>query len=441
MSPTSILHPAPALPSTLLGQRAPRIPTGGKIRAGIQVLTRAAANNPGVRALYEQGLAQQASFEQIGQRIAQAFPDIKRPLVPKNVSWFTVRPGDFPNPALPAHILAQFGEDRGDGVVRLYRFPVVFPADSWQAILPHEFACWGRNEKRYWSEYADDGRTRHCKMFAPVKTDPQQRRVPRTFGGRTVQLRPDNGGLCQPECCPEFQARQCNLSGRFIFYIPGIRSADAFELHTNSYYALSRAMERFATIAFMRGGRIAGFLDAQRTPFYLTKVLREVSHIDPESGQSVRTEHWIIELEAPVDVTALIAPPPLDEHRLQLADQSAKVLQPSPVQPGTAPPASSAPEPDGVAATGYAAAVDSAPAKRSDNNPAHDAAQDELETIYALAAECGVPRERFDAYADWHWGAGWRRNARGRAQVQAELQRYAKEPQALQQRIDEELKH
>src|SRR5437868_6822648 len=97
------------VPATLLGQRAQRIPTGGKIRAGIKVLTRSAASHPGVLALYDEGLAQQDGFEQIERRIMEAYPDQKRPLVPKNVAWFTVRPGDFPNPALAAQILSQYG--------------------------------------------------------------------------------------------------------------------------------------------------------------------------------------------------------------------------------------------------------------------------------------------------------------------------------------------
>lgn len=128
---------AQSAPPTVLGERPARIPTGGTIRAGIKVLTKAAASNPQAKAIYDQGLASNCSFEEIGQKIAEAFPDIKAPLVPKNVAWFTVRPNDFPNPALAAQILAAFGEDRGDGVIRLYRFPVIFPADTWQLVMPH----------------------------------------------------------------------------------------------------------------------------------------------------------------------------------------------------------------------------------------------------------------------------------------------------------------
>jgi len=89
---------------------------------------------------------------------------------------------------------------------------------------------------------------------------------------------------------------------------------------------MSRAIERFETISFMRGGRLAGFLDQHRTPFYFSKKLRDVSHIDPKTGQSVRSAHWIIELEAPIDVSSLLIQHD-DESALHLADQAANILQ------------------------------------------------------------------------------------------------------------------
>ncbi|NVE00665.1 hypothetical protein [Massilia sp. BJB1822] len=426
--------PLRAAPPTILGLRQARIPTAGKIRAGIKVLTKTAASNPDIRALYEQALARRATFEEIEQQIAAAFPDIKNPLVPKNVAWFTVRPNDFPNPAIADQILEAYGEDRGDGTVRLYRFPVVFPADSWQAVMPHELACWSRNEKRYWSEYAEDGHTRHCKMFAPARMDQGGRRAVRLFGGRSTQLRPENGGLCDPEACPEFQNRLCNLSGRFIFYIPGIRSLDAFELHTNSFYAMSRAIERFETLAFMRGGRLAGFLDRQRTPLFITKKLREVSHIDPKTGQSVRNAHWIIELEAPVDVTALLAGPD-EDGVLQQANDAVRALQGEVVQSAQTVAREAAAETVPQAPT-------AAPEQRTASRPvtpADGTDVTDIAAIHALAASYGVSCERFDAYANWCWGAGWRRNSQGRARVLAELERYRTEPALFLARIHDEI--
>jgi len=420
-------------PITLLGQRSPRIPTAGKIRAGIKVLTRAAASNPDIRALYERGIQNNATFEEIEKKIVEAFPNIDKPLVPKNVAWFTVRPNDFPNPALAEQILAAYGEDRGDGVVRLYRFPVMFPADRWQTVMPHELACWSRNEKRYWSEYSPDGHTRHCMMHTPARIDERTRRAIRTFGGRGTQFRPENDGRCDPENCPEFQNRHCNLSGRFVFYIPGIKSLDAFELHTNSFYALSRAIERFETIAFLRGGRLAGFLDRQHTPFFLTKKLREVSHLDPKTGQPVRAAHWIIELEAPVDVSALLIEHDRDDA-IELAEEAVRTLCGQADQHA---------HPATQAIADYQAASDDANVFDMPGDSSPVPAREELAErpivdtapVYALVAEYRIPVERFDAYADRSWGAGWRRNVRGCARVLAELEKYRGAPDALIERV------
>ena len=93
-----------AAPATLLGQGPARIPTGGKIRAGIKVLTKKAAEQPTAKAIYDDGVASGQSFEQIERAIAEALPNLKTPLVPRNVPWFTVRPQDFPNPEIAREI-------------------------------------------------------------------------------------------------------------------------------------------------------------------------------------------------------------------------------------------------------------------------------------------------------------------------------------------------
>ena len=98
--------------TTLLGQGPARIPTGGKIRAGIKVLTKKAAGEPKAKAIYDQGVAAGQSFEQIERAIAEALPNLKTPLVPRNVPWFTVRAQDFPNPDIARDILEAYGEDR-----------------------------------------------------------------------------------------------------------------------------------------------------------------------------------------------------------------------------------------------------------------------------------------------------------------------------------------
>jgi len=72
---------------TLLGQSPARIPTGGKIRAGIKVLTKKAAEQPKAKAIYDQGVAAGQSFEQIERALAEALPNLKTPLVPRNVPY------------------------------------------------------------------------------------------------------------------------------------------------------------------------------------------------------------------------------------------------------------------------------------------------------------------------------------------------------------------
>ena len=403
---------------TLLGQGPARIPTGGKIRAGIKVLTRKAAEQPKARAIYDQGVASGQSFEQIERAIAEALPDLKTPLVPRNVQWFTVRAQDFPNPEVAMQILEAHGEDQGEGR-RLYRFPVVFPTDHWQTVMPHELAAWGTHEKHFWSQYSADGRVRHCMTHAPVPVDDTGRRTIRLFGGRKTVLRDANGGVCEPESCPEYQQRQCNLSGRFLFFIPGVRSISAFELHTNSFYAMNAAIQKFETIGFLRGGRISGFLDRQRTTFFLTKKLMEVAHID-ESGKAVRVPQWIIELEAPVDVTALLREREGegDDAAIVQAQLATQVLE------GTARTAAE-PASAGDGALGVSALREGEPS---------------LELLLAQAQARSIDPARYQAYADRRWGSGWKLNPHGRRRAWDELvERYRNDPQGYRDKIDSEL--
>jgi hypothetical protein len=447
----------PALP-TLLGQGPVRIPAGGKIRAGIKVLTKKAAEHPKAKEIYERGVAADHSFDDIERAISDAVPELKTPLIPKNVPWFTVRSGDFPNPEIAKEILTAYGEDRGDGTKRLYRFPVVFPADMWQAVMPHELIAWGANERKFWSEYAPDGRVRYCKCYAQVPMDPTGKRAIRIFGGRKTTLRQENGGLCDPELCREYQNRQCNLSGRFIFFIPGIKSIGAFELHTNSFYAMNAAIQKFETIAFMRGGRISGFLDGKRTSFFITKKLKEVPHID-ETGRAVRVAHWIIELEAPIDVTALLRADEEDEMAIVNAGQAARVLEgtwPAGETTGDEPrvgaPVSEVPaardeaevelsgasiqgsEPRSAAPRARSApAVDAGPAKsEAGNGPT-------IEQVINAAADFGIDGERYAAYAAKRWGPGWKINADGRRRALAEIERFRDDPDGLTDKIDAEI--
>lgn len=420
---TSSSAPLPAVtthggstPAPLLSTGPIRLPTAGKIRAGIKVLTASAAAEPRACEIYEQGLREGQSFDRIEQAIVQALPRLTNPLRPRNVAWFTVRPQDFANPELAHQLLKAFGEDRGEGR-KLYRLPVVFPSDQWQVVMPHELAAWGTHDKRFWSEYSPDGRTRWCMRHAPVPVDTQGRRTLRPFGGRKTVPRDDNGGLCDPEACPEYQRGDCNLSGRFVFFIPGIRTLSAFELHTSSFYGMKAAIRTFEAVAFLRGGRISGFLDGRGTPFYLSKRLMEVSHID-ERGRAVRVPQWIIDLEAPVDVSTLLRDSS-DEGVLTEAEAARVAIERAARTGGEAAP-QPVPRDGGVGAARGAAIADGEPS---------------LGKVLARAVAMGIEDARFQSYADRRWGMGWRLNVRGRRRVRDELERHANDPEGYADKI------
>lgn len=413
-------------PHTLLGQGTARIPVGGKIRAGIKVLTRKAADQPKAKALYDEGVAQGQSFEQIERAITEALPQLNTPLVPRNVAWFTVRAQDFSNPEIARQILDAHGEDRGEGL-HLYRFPVVFPPDHWQTVMPHELAAWGALDKRYWSQYSADGRTRQCLTHASVPVDETGRRTIRIFGGRKTVLREDNGGLCDPEACHEYQQHQCNLSGRFLFFVPGIRSISAFELHTGSFYAMNAAIQRFQTVAFLRGGRISGFLDRQHTPFYFTKKLMQVAHID-DHGRPLRVPQWIIELEAPVDVTALLREREDDDAAIVQAQFATQMLEGQ----AAAEPVAYDVRPEPVGSAPAAAEASAAESPTPENHPT-------LAQLLVRSAAIGLDPNRYQAYADRRWGKGWRLNAHGRRRAWDELERYRNDPQGYLDKVESEL--
>jgi hypothetical protein len=436
--------------TTLLGRAAPRIPVAGRIRAGIKVLTRKAAEFDEARRLYEEGVAQGRGFESIEAAIAKALPDLKNPLTPKNVPYFTVRGEDFPNPEIARQIMELYAEDRGDGMRRLYRFPVVFPSDAWQNVMPHELVAWTTNERRFWSEYSEDGQTRRCMTHAPVPKAQGSQRAIRIFGGRKTVERADNGGVCNPESCLEYQERKCNLSGRFIFFVPGIKSLSAFELPTNSFYALNAAIQKFQTIGFMRGGRISGFLDNRQTPFFITKRLVEVPRID-DNGRSVRTQQWIIELEAPVDVTALLRTDDGLDGAVETRAAEAlgmlegdggmvpdfvatEVVEPvamnSPAADTAREPAASPARPGTPRAN--ATAQRAASTATAATAQAADVA---VADVVAAAVALGADAAQYEEYADRQWGAGWRMNPNGRRRALEEVSRYGGDAEGFKARI------
>jgi hypothetical protein len=418
-----------ASPPTIIGATQARFPLGGKIRPGIKVLTQAAERNSEAKQIYEAGRNSGKSFEQIEAEITRAVPELRHPLVPKNVPYFTARRADFALPEVADLIVQRFGEERGDGVRRLYRFPVVFPADAWQAVMPHALMCYGANELKYWSEYSPDGGERYCMTFARVPVEAGGKRAIRIFGGRKHVMRVENDGRCDPEVCPEYQAKQCNLTGRFIFMIPGIPSLNAIELATNSFYSMSAARQTLETVAFLRGGRISGFLDG-RTSFWITKKLHEVAMIN-EEGEPRRVPQWLIEVEAPVDPTRLLRIDG-DAARIAEGERAAALL--------AGAPNATVDDSDSAAAGPTPQFQEAESTAEPERLPGEARAEDDpLGALYALVAELKIPHDKFERYAKKKYGAGWSRNANGVRRVAGAVDGFRAKGNGVLAAIDAEL--
>jgi hypothetical protein len=76
-------------------------------------------------------------------------------------------------------------------------------------------------------------------------------------------------------------------------------------LPTRSFYSMDGIRQQLLHVAGMRGGRLSGYLLGQET-FWISKVLKDVTRID-DSGEAVKGPAWLIELQAPIDVSRLLA--------------------------------------------------------------------------------------------------------------------------------------
>ena len=307
-APGSSIMTAPAR-TVLSEQRSVRIPVSGKIRSGIKVLTKSAASNAAAVRIYADGVAQGLSFDAIAKQIEAACSIKGGGLTPKNVPYFTARRADFAMPEVADQLMEMHGEDRdedGKEVRRLYRIPVIFPCDDWKVVLPHALKAHTASQLLYWSEY-DDAGTRLCMTHGKAEIDERTKRARRLFGGRPVVPRAENEGRCDPDRCPEYQARKCTLAGSILFYVPGIPGGGAFEVSTNSFYSLSQCRQTLEMIEVLLG-RISGVRPDGKPLFWLIKRQGEVSMLDPETGQAERVTQYLINLEADVQMDAIWQP-------------------------------------------------------------------------------------------------------------------------------------
>lgn len=306
-------------PRSLVEERAIRPPTIGKIRPGIKVLTRKAQENQKAVDLYRTMTAAGDSFETIG-KVIESQLRLSNALVPKNVPYFVCRRSDFSNPATADEILKLYGEDRGDGI-RLYRFPVMFAFDDWLRNVPNEMAVYTTTSRQFFSQYGPDGK-RYCKTYAPVEKAERAQRVKRTFGGRLIVHRQDDDipdGVCDPQVCPQYQARKCNLSATFLFVIPEIKGLGLIELPTNSIYVLQKAYSAMQTVSLARG-RLTG------TRFWLSKREFDITRID-DNGQAVRQKQMLTVLDADIDLGALLDAADGAVPALESANQAVALIE------------------------------------------------------------------------------------------------------------------
>jgi hypothetical protein len=304
---------------SVVEERAMRPPVIGHIRPGIKVLTSKGRGNPRAVELYNTMVAAGDSFDTISSAL-ESKCNLKNALAPRNTPYFTCRRSDFTNPDVADEILKLYGEDRGEGL-KLYRFPVLFAFNDWMQNLPNQMTVYGTNGRKFWSQYDRDG-IRYCMTYAKVVRDERAQRAVRHFGGRTVIRRQDDAiadGICDPEQCPQYQARQCNLSASFIFAVPDIKGLGLIELPTNSIYVLQKAYSAMQTVLLARG-KLTG------TRFWITKRDFDITRIN-ENGEAVRTTQPLTVLDADIDIGALLDAADDPVSALDAASQAVALLE------------------------------------------------------------------------------------------------------------------
>ncbi|AOY97759.1 hypothetical protein BKK79_38240 (plasmid) [Cupriavidus sp. USMAA2-4] len=398
---------------SLLEERPSRPPIIGKIRPGIQVLTKAARENKRAVEIHDTLLAQGESFERIAVEIERQ-TKLRNALRPKNVGYFTCRRSDFTNPAVADEILQRYGEDRGDGL-KLWRFPVLFAFDDWLSNMPNQLTVWGSSGRHFFSEYGSDG-LRYCKTYAPAERDDRASRIKRLFGGRTIILRQDDAipdGVCDPHRCPQYQARQCNLSANFYFAIPEIKGLGLIELPTNSIYVLQKAYAAMQTVALARGGRLVGI------QFTMSKLEAEISRID-EDGRPVRQKQMLTTIDADIDLGALLDGADHIPHAIEAASQAVSALEQGKDPVAIADGSGADPGPE---TTGYAS----------------DDPEDRLHRLEDLIVRLGLAGERerhcLRVFAHVTFGKGWAKRPADVEQLIAEMSHALANPAAFSEQV------
>ncbi|PCE30326.1 recombination directionality factor [Burkholderia ubonensis] len=403
---------------SVVEERTMRPPVIGKIRPGIKVLTTKARGNADAVALYDSMVAAGASFETIGKTL-ESRCNLKNALAPRNTDYFTCRRSDFNNPDVAEEIVRLYGEDRGQGV-RLYRFPVLFAFNDWMQNIPNEMAAWGTSGRKYFSQYGHDG-LRYCKTYAKVERDPRAQRAVRHFGGRDVIFRQDDAipdGICNPEQCPQYQSRQCNLGAQFVFAIPDIKGLGLIELPTNSIYVLQKAYAAMKTVQLARG-KLTG------TRFWISKREFDITRIN-EAGEAVRQPQMLTVLDADIDIGALLDGAEEAPAAIEAAGSAG--------QPGPGGTVIQLHPAEGEGAAGRAGQVEAGDGPPESMEEKRHRMQDLLQRLRFVDDE---QRQAFRIYGHFLFGRGWTERAADVDKMIARLTNALDDPSALDREIDE----
>ncbi|MDE3021360.1 MAG: hypothetical protein KGI54_05825 [Pseudomonadota bacterium] len=368
------------------------LPVDGKVRAGVKVPTKTAWSNEAAKKIYKDGVEQGLSFDEIEKQISETV-NIKNSLVPKNIPYFVARRCDFKNPDVANQIMDLYGEIRnGDTQKRLWRFPVMFVFDDPYQVIPHSLASYVSAGRKYWSEFTEEGQ-RVCTTFATIPINENGKAV-RQFGGRKHVVR----GECIPEQCKEYQSRQCNMSGKILYYIPGIPGAGLIETPLTSFYGMSGCIAQLNLIKGLRSNKLSG-LNRDGSPiFWLTKAVSEVPMIK-DDGSVTRVKQYIITLESSVITSSLLLE---RQHQIQGSESALRLNDGHVIDTVKQDPAPDIPVP-GTDQTETQSGI-----QPDDNGVIHPEGM--LKTIMDACQFSSINFNSFNMYASLKWGDNWKQD-------------------------------
>lgn len=269
----------------------------GSIRLGKKAMTNAAKQNPRAVEIFEEGEKAGLPYKTIEASLEREC-QIRHGLYPVNTEHFTIRESEFNDPRQVKKMLELYGEDRGDGL-KLYKFPVVFPWDDINQVMPHRFSAYRARQIDYFSEYDTEG-NRYCMQYVAPEMSELSTRAKKFFGGRPKRMRQDQfiSSACIPENCPQYQKGECSLDLKLQFLIPGIQGAGVFEGHSTSQMSLQNW---YSTLSLVMGTQ--GTL--RNITFELTKKLMEISYVNDKGGTE-KSKQWITVLNSDISLPELM---------------------------------------------------------------------------------------------------------------------------------------